>query len=227
MCNRYWVRGDKPEVTKVLPDLDFRVDYGVRYNVAPGHSAPIIRRAGVGSLTLDNLAWGIPEKTVVDPTAGPTVSLKHHEAATRIGHRTAYLYRRCLIPTNGFFIWQQATPTCRVPWLLSYPGESLMMLAGLWEPHSEIGDTFAILTGPPPNRAIWVGYQFPVLLPPCAWRSWLDPDCPFSELAARVHSGVHRPNRDLQQWRVTSRVESPEFQDPAAVMPIPARQELG
>ncbi|WP_038164980.1 SOS response-associated peptidase family protein [Verrucomicrobium sp. BvORR106] len=221
MCKRYWLQGELEEVQKHIPDLGALGRGGARYNIAPGHAAPVIRRAATGTTELADLIWGLAPTTVTDPDAGPISSLEHHEAAARIGIRATYLYRRCLIPSNGFFIWQQVTPRRSVPWLLSYPGEALMMLAGLWEPLPQAGDAFALLTTAPPNRAAWVHFQFPVILPPSTWAAWLDHDTSIGTLAEIAYNGRQRPNRDLQQWRVTSSIASPDFQDPAAIVPLP------
>lgn len=224
MCDRYRIRADLQEVKTHLPDLIIRTEITDRFNVAPGQPMPLIRRLEDGSLVMEDFIWGLPPHRITDPTAGPVHALNHHTAATWLGHRSSYLYRRCLIPCHGFYAWQQATKTRRVPWFLSYPAEALMMMAGLWEDHPTNAPTFTLLTTMAPKRVMWVHDRFPILLPPDAWRTWLDPQTTMMPLANLVHDSHVRPNRDLQQWRVTSRMTDPAFEDPAAIIPLTARR---
>jgi putative SOS response-associated peptidase YedK len=51
---------------------------------------------------------------------------------TKPAFREAFLQRRCLVPTDGFYEWKKVGTT-KQPYLLTMADGSLFALAGLWE----------------------------------------------------------------------------------------------
>lgn len=64
--------------------------------------------------------------------------------------RSAYKYRRCLVPANGFYEWQ-ALPSGRQPHYITVQNVEVIAFSGLWEnwtdkASGEVIDSFTILT---------------------------------------------------------------------------------
>jgi len=96
-------------------------------------------------------------------------------------YRGPFRYRRCLIPTEGFYEWK-AEKGGKQPYLIRMRSGEPFALAGLWDhwqdPHgSELESCTVIVTDA--NALIApVHDRMPVILPKEAWDVWLDPHTP-------------------------------------------------
>jgi putative SOS response-associated peptidase YedK len=127
--------------------------------------------------------------------------------------------RRCLVPLNWFYEWDQRS-TPRQPWRVLPKHEPLLVLAGLWERgHLADGralESFTVITTGPNRLLREIGHdRAPVLLHPADFESWLEGD----ESAAE--SLIAPPDDDsLTAHRVTMRVNNPEYQGEDLLEPL-------
>lgn len=93
-------------------------------------------------------------------------------------YRNAFRYRRCLVPTDGFYEWQP-TPTGKQPHLIRRRDQKPFAMAGLWELAEDAEGkpletcTLIVTDANPLVRP--VHDRIPLILKPEAYNRWLDP----------------------------------------------------
>src|SRR4029077_1201702 len=91
--------------------------------------------------------------------------------------RNAMKRRRCLIPADGFYEWQEAGGKKR-PFVVRPKAGGPVAFAGLWEswmgPNGEELETAAIITTEANRTLHSIHHRMPVVIPPEAFDLWLD-----------------------------------------------------
>lgn len=202
--------------------FDERPNLPPRYNVAPSQDVPIVRldKECVGR-ELALVRWGLIPYWADDPRIGyKLINARAESVATRPAFRAAFRQRRCLVPANGFFEWEKRAKA-KQPWLIRAKGGGLMAFAGLWEvwrdPKGEPVHSCTIVTGEPNELAGRFHDRMPVILGPDAHERWLraGPD------EARALLGPC-PDEWLEAYPVSTRVNSPDNDDPEVIRPLGA-----
>ncbi len=149
------------------------------YNVAPTDPVyAVAEHEGVRQLGV--FRWGLLPFWAKDKKmAARNINARSETAATKPTFRESFERRRCLIPADGFYEWQQLEQGKLPHYIRSTDGKPLA-LAGLWASwrDPESGDrltTCTILTGSPTPFVRPIHDRMPVILPPDAWDRWLDP----------------------------------------------------
>jgi putative SOS response-associated peptidase YedK len=136
--------------------------------------------------TLRMLKWGLVPSWSKDPKSGAKmINARAESVGTKPAFRRALSSRRCLIPADGWYEWQRG-PEHKQPYYTHYTDGSSLALAGLWEywkpkedPENQYPDglvTATILTTAAVGVLAQVHDRMPLVLPPEAWDTWLDPD---------------------------------------------------
>jgi putative SOS response-associated peptidase YedK len=186
MCGRYTITAP----VEALRDLfDFRDGpiLAPRYNLAPLQDAPILRLAG-DRRYLAMLRWGLLPAWAKDPAiAARLVNARAEGLADKPAFRDAFARRRCLVPADGFYEWQPAGNR-KQPYRITLPDGRPFALAGLWErragPGGQAIETFTIVTTEANEAVRPIHHRMPVILPPDAIATWLDPRAPQPVLQA-------------------------------------------
>ncbi len=178
MCGRFTQQRPTSEIAAIFDAEDLAEDPGGRYNVAPTDEAAVVvqreeRRAVV------RYRWGLVPSWSDPRKASRAFNARAETLATSGLFRDAYRRRRCLVPVDGFYEWRK-TGTNRQPLLIHDPEEGLLVLAGLWTGRrdGESGEwlrTFTIVTTRPNGFMASIHDRMPVVVPPDAWATWLDP----------------------------------------------------
>lgn len=162
---------------------------GPDYNVAPSTAVFVVRSDG-SSRRLERFRWGLVPSWAKDPAVGNRMINARVETLTdKPVFRRPLAKRRCLVPADGFYEWT-AVPgqKKKQPWFIHRPDGEPFAFAGLWEvwrpPPASDGDLCAprpwlrsctIVTGPANEKMAPIHDRMPVMLPPSAWDTWLDP----------------------------------------------------
>lgn len=136
--------------------------------------------------TLRLLRWGLVPSWAKDPKGGARmVNARAESAREKPAFRRAMASRRCLLPAAGWYEWQRG-PQHKQPYFTCYADGSSIALAGVWEfwkpkddPRGEYPDglvTCSVLTTDAVGPLAQVHDRMPLVLPPDAWGTWLDPD---------------------------------------------------
>ncbi len=183
------------------------------YNVAPSQAIPIIRQEQ-GRRIFAMTRWGlIPSWAKEINTGYSTINARAETFAEKPAFRSAFQYRRCLIPADGFFEWQEiATSKIKQPWYISLKNQEPMALAGLWErwqgrDGSEIESCTIIVTSG--NELMQsIHDRMPVILSPENWDTWLD-TTNTNKQGLQILLTQY-PADEMAAWPVSTVVNSPK-----------------
>ncbi|NNM65032.1 MAG: SOS response-associated peptidase [Burkholderiales bacterium] len=193
MCGRYVLKSGPGRVREELHvDLDERVEWRPRYNVAPHQAMPVIRAEG-GWRRADLLTWGLVPAWAESATIGNRmINARAETAAVLPAFRAAFKARRAVVPADGFYEWRAlgvAGP--KWPYYIHRRDGHMLAMAGLWERWSPPGveqvlETFTIITVPPSAWMRQLHDRMPAILGRDAIDAWLDPATSLDRLKAML-----------------------------------------
>lgn len=182
MCGRFTLRTPLGAVVAhFLAEPAPLLQLGLRYNIAPTQSVPVVRMHD-GRRELTGLQWGlIPSWAKDTKIACNTLNARSETAAEKPAFRTAFRKRRCLVVADGYYEWLRVGKS-KQPYLYEVGGGQPFAFAGLWEswwgPDGAAAaplETCTILTTSANRLASQVHDRMPVIIEPGDYAAWLDP----------------------------------------------------
>ena len=179
MCARYQLALKKKQVCDLFAVFEAVTPEGVamfeRYNIAPTQAAAIIRQGPRGRV-LEPMRWGlIPHWSKEPTTRYATFNARSEDAADKPTYRGPMRYRRCLVPTGGFYEWRRVGNTKQAHHI-RLADEQPFALAGLWDCWGGELQSFSILTTRPNEMLAQVHDRMPVILDAEDYDRWLAPE---------------------------------------------------
>jgi putative SOS response-associated peptidase YedK len=177
-----------------------------------------------GRFSSTSLKWGLVPRWAKDPSgANRMINLRAETVREKKGWKSTLARRRCIIPIDGFYEWQdQGKGQRKQPFYITSRDFTPLALAGLWatwrDPDSgEELFTCTILTTSANDLMEPVHHRMPVILAPEDWDSWLDPENTDTEELAKLLAPA--PEEMLTLWPVDPAVGNvrnnrPELQEP-------------
>jgi putative SOS response-associated peptidase YedK len=226
MCGRF----NLTTPTAALRDLfgfDEMPNLPPRYNIAPTQDVAAVRLAGPARRPVFALfRWGLIPSWAKDVSVGSRMINARAETVTeKPAFRDAFRRRRCLIPADGFYEWENRADGTKQPWRITLEGGVPFAFAGLWEhwtgaDGSEI-ESCAIVTTVAAESIARIHERMPVMLDPAAFAAWL------GGTAAEAQALLHPYRGALASYPVGSRVNSVRNDDASLLDPgvEPARAE--
>ena len=149
-----------------------------RFNVAPTQQVPVIRRYTDGQNHLDDLRWGLIPSWANDPSIGSKmINGRSETVSEKPAFKQAVRYRRCLVPSSGFYEWLTEGKVKR-PMYIRLKDGSPMVFAGLWETwknaEGTVIESCTILTTASNRLVEPLHDRMPVILSPDEYPTWLD-----------------------------------------------------
>jgi len=149
-----------------------------RFNIAPTQQVPVIRQYADGDNHLDSLRWGLIPAWAQDKSIGSKmINARSETVSEKPAFKQAVRYRRCVVPSSGYYEWQQLEGKSKLPWYIRLKDGSPMVFAGLWEtwksPEGEV-NSFTILTTAANRLVAPLHDRMPAILHPDEYRVWLD-----------------------------------------------------
>jgi putative SOS response-associated peptidase YedK len=190
---------------------------GPRWNVAPTDPVPGVVEDRSGLRRVGPLRWGLLPSFVTDPaTAAKRINARAETVATKPAFRRAFEHRRCLLPADGFYEWDDQ----RRPWFIHRADGQPLAMAGIWEtwhaPDGALVGTCAVITTTANADVAPLHDRSPVMIDSADYDAWLDRAVP-----GPVLSGLLRPPPDglLVRERASRRVnnvrnDGPDLLDP-------------
>jgi putative SOS response-associated peptidase YedK len=143
MCGRFTLRTPLTVLIEHF-DLDTGGDrqlplFESRYNIAPTQDVLTIRAdANTGARTASMLRWGlIPSWSTADKVGSgpPMINARSETLSEKPTFRNALKRRRCIIPADGFYEWQQTGSGRgkKEAFYIHRPDGAPVAFAGLWE----------------------------------------------------------------------------------------------
>jgi putative SOS response-associated peptidase YedK len=188
MCGRFVSASPPDEIARYFDATAPEALLEPSFNVAPTNDVYAVLDDG-GVRRVDAFHWGLVPGWAKDPKVGSRmINARAESLATKNAYKPALKRRRCLIPADGFYEWKKLPDTKRKqPYFINRPDGEPFAFAGLWEvwrgPRDEDGNrtgdplrSCTIITTTPNEAMATIHDRMPVILPPSAWDSWLDPD---------------------------------------------------
>ena len=218
MCGRFARRSTQ----EVLADwfgveLEEMPWFAPSYNAAPQSTQPVVRlNRDTGKCEFALMRWGLVPYWAKDAKIGyTTINARAEEVVTKPLYREAFKRRRCLIPADAFYEWQQTGAKAKQPFAFAMAGGEPYAFAGLWERWKpREGDplgTFTILTTDPNPLTERVHNRMPVILEARDYERWMDPGDP-ERLAVDLLRPY--PAEKMRAWMVSDRVGNVRNDDP-------------
>jgi len=176
MCGRYLITSTPEAMRRLFACLE-QPNFPPRYNVAPTQPIPIVR-VSEGKRQFTLVRWGLVPSWVKDPkTFSLVLQARSDSVLDKPSFKNAMKYRRCLIPADGFYEWNEDT-TPRRPYVVLPKHGGPVAFAGLWEswmgPNGEELETAAVITTEANKTLHPIHHRMPVVIPPEAFDFWLD-----------------------------------------------------
>jgi putative SOS response-associated peptidase YedK len=185
MCGRFALTAS-PDQTAAFLGLAELEEFPARYSIAP--TQPVLMAlAGPprapGSNLPDRQAilvrWGLIPAWVKDTKEFPLlINARSEGVLEKASFKTAMRHRRALVPSSGFYEWQQSGGAKGQPYWIRPKRSGVIAFAGLVETYAEPGgsemDTGAILTTGANTGIAHIHDRMPVVIEERDFARWLD-----------------------------------------------------
>ncbi len=199
-----------------------------RYNVAPSTSIYAVldhddeRRLGT-------LRWGfVPVWAKALKGAPQPINARVETVASNRMFAPSFRRRRCLLPADGFYEWQDRGEGRRKqPFHLADPDSAPLAFAGIWSSWRDPGEddpdplfSAAIVTTDASGEMARIHHRMPVILPANLWDTWLS--APEDEAPHLLDAIAAMPVPALRATAIGDRVnavrnDGPELLEPDTV----------
>ena len=222
MCGRFGLtRPDKLDLQRY--GIDEVPPLVPRFNIPPSSDILVVReRKGVTEAEM--IRWGLVPSWAKDPSIGNRMAnVRSDTALEKSSFRAAMQKRRCLIPADVFYEWQDVPgQKRRKPYAVALNGGQIFALGGLWEAWrpKEGGEwviTCAILTTEPNELLAPIHDRMPVIIRPDDYTRWLSHSTKDSDVRALVES---YPEKEMRAWEVGLLVNDPKTDDAKVLTPV-------
>lgn len=194
------------------------------YNIAPTQEVRIVVEREQRELR--STRWGLVPSWAKDVKIGNRLINARSESITeKPAFRKAAVRRRCIVPGDGYFEWQQRDGK-KIPYYLH--GDGILAMAGLYElwpdPAKDEGDpgrwlwSMTILTTAATDALGHVHDRSPVILPESFVEHWLDATLNEPEQVQALLASVPEPR--LEPFEVSTAVNSVRNNSPELLRPV-------
>ncbi len=191
------------------------------YNVAPTHMHPVITQEEPRVIHL--YRWGLIPFWAKDIRIGyKLINARIESIHEKPSFRQAFQKRRCIVPFDGYYEWQQ-TAKGKIPYRIKFKNTEIFTVAGLYEhwrnPQGEIIHSFTLITHDADPVIRSIHDRQPLVLLPEQEKLWLDPDIPPGDLLTKLDPV---PQEYYFWYRVSNRVNKVTENDPGLIEAVPA-----
>jgi len=220
MCGRF-VSNIPADVLKEIFSLIEVPQLEPRYNVTPTQNVAVVRSDGDHN-RIDLLKWGFVPSWSKDLSFGSHMINARCETITeKQAFRHAIKYRRCIIPTSGFFEWEHSGSK-KQPYYIQMADQSPLCLAGIWEawktPDGSQIETFAILTTSANKLVAPLHDRMPVIIHPDNFPLWLSKNMHDPEQLQQLFIPFQASG--MAAYKVPELVNNPRFDSPACIAQV-------
>lgn len=220
MCGRFVADIPADELKKIFNPIEVQ-QLEPRFNVTPTQLSAVIRNQGEHN-RLDLLKWGLVPGWSKDLSFGShLINARSESVVEKPAFRHAIKYRRCIIPTSGFYEWSHIGSK-KQPYYIHFADHSPMCLAGLWEswkaPDGSELETFTILTTAANKIVERIHDRMPVILHPDTFDLWLSHNMHDPEQLQPLFQPY--PATEMTAHKVPDLVNNPRFDSPACIAQV-------
>ena len=222
MCSRYCLTSPHEAVRAYFRYANTH-EFPPRYNIAPTQPVAIVRLDVHQRRELALVRWGLIPSWAKQPEKFSTlINARAETLSQRPAFRAAFAHRRCLIPADGFYEWQQ-TNDGKQPYFIRARDENPLAFAGLWERWQrgqQVIESCTIITMSANQSLAPIHHRMPVILPEDTYDLWLDPSVqdPATLQALLLPYDAEK----LVAYRVSKRVNHPKNDDAECIRQLQA-----
>ncbi len=185
--------------------------------------------AGGAERELRVMRWGLVPFWAKDIKIGSRmINARAETVAEKPAFRRAFAKRRCLVPADGYYEWQQLPGGAKQPMYISRADGRSLAFAGLyelWRDPAVVADdddawlwTTTIITTSAPDELGMIHDRMPMIIDPGSWADWLDPaNDDVADLKALLTPAMVG---DLTTWPVSAAVNSVRNNGPELIKPV-------
>ena len=226
MCGRFVITSPPAALRQAFGYVE-QPNFPSRYNIAPTQPVPVVILEN-GGRHFRLMRWGLIPAWTKDPRK---ISLMFNARSETVQHRPAFKNaikrRRCLIPADGYYEWQDAGGRRRPHFIYRRDGGpiGLAALAETWMgPNGEEMDSVAIVTAPASADLAVLHHRVPITISPDDFERWLDCRANDVETAMPLLSG---PREGEFTWhQVSARANRAADDDAQLILPITEEERL-
>jgi len=176
MCGRYQVSTEEEimEMREILSEINERYKNKTELTVMktgeifPTEVAPVLV-SGNTQPQAALMKWGFPQWK----GNGVIINARAETVTEKPTFRSSMLYRRCVVPTTGFYEWQKHEGTKnKTKYLFRLPDTKMVYLAGIYQTNPQ-GTSYAIVTTAANPFMSWCHDRMPLILDSAALGDWL------------------------------------------------------
>jgi len=220
MCGRFVITSPPAALRQIFGYVE-QPNFPPRYNIAPTQPVPVVIIEN-GARHFRLMRWGLLPAWVKDPRGfALLINARAETVLEKPAFKNAMKRRRCLIPADGYYEWQNSDGRKR-PYLIRRHDGQPIGLAGLAEtwigPNGEEMDTVAIVTAPASADLAPLHHRVPVTIGESDFDRWLDGAACDAEMALSL---LTAPAEGEFAWHeVSTRVNRVVNDDEQLVLPI-------
>jgi len=223
MCTRFTIASNVKAIESEF-QAEFQYEHEKNYNASFGAELPVIL---AGEETkVQRMRWGL----VPFWSKEPNLKFHHINAEARnivkhAAYRVPIRRRRCLVPSNCFFIWVRQQQGGKAPYIVYDGKHRLISFAGIWDTwtskdRSTIIHSFAIITAPAVKRIRPFSASMPVIITPERRRKYLRLETPLMDIVRMLRN---KESDSLNLYPVSMEVNNFYENSRDAVLPVGQR----
>ena len=225
MCGRFTLIRDPEAIITRFALKTIPFEFIPRYNIAPSQLIPGLYTDQHGQRRITLFKWGLVPSWAKDEKIGfKMINARAESLLEKPAFKNLVTRRRCVIPADGFYEWQQMEGG-KQPKRILLKSEELFGMAGLFDswrsPEGHIVNSCTIITTRPNELMTPIHDRMPVILRREAEDLWLNPKTQDPQLLQALLEPY-----DAQQMRaysVSAQVGNPRNDGPQCIEEIKNR----
>jgi putative SOS response-associated peptidase YedK len=224
MCGRYKLTATWAEVHR-LYNLTNSVNLQPRYNIAPSQDVlAVIYDAGAKAHRGEMFRWGLVPFWAKDANIGYSlINARAETVSDKPAYGEAFKKRRCVIPADAFYEWQETGNSLKQPYAILMKDRSVFGFAGLWETWTdktsgEVIRSCTIITTEPNELCAPIHDGMPAILDPADYVRWLG-QRPVT--ANELHAMLKPfPAKQMECFKIGTKIGNVKYDEPGLVEPL-------
>jgi len=220
MCGRFVITSPPAALRQIFGYAE-QPNFPPRHNVAPTQPIPVVLLEN-GGRHFRLMRWGLVPAWVKDPRKfSLLINARSETVQEKPAFKNAMKRRRCLVPADGYYEWQDRDGRKRPFFIHRRDGQPVgfAALAETWmEPNGEEIDSVAIVTAPASPDLAVLHHRVPVTISRDDFERWLDGRANDAEEVMPLLVG---PAEGEFVWHeISTRVNRVANDDPQLLLPI-------
>lgn len=219
MCGRYMIQGSD-DLSERFKLTGSQLRWLGTYNAAPSEQLPIVVEAEDGERQLRLMQWGlVPRWTKPGGRSVAPINARAETVRDKPMFRRLIGSRRCLVPANGFYEWQQQGGP-KQPYFIGVNDEPLFAFGGLYDEGAGEEDpgSYTILTTQANELVAPIHNRMPVILRPEDEGDWLSREVTDADFIERLFAPFAAD--DMFAYPVSKAVNNVRNDGPELIEPL-------